>query len=573
MKPPIAARQHLPWIVGGALAVLVLAVFGQVRGFAFVNVDDQRYVYENPFVRNGLTWDGVREAFSVFRSGNWHPVTWLSHMADVQLFGLDAGWHHLVGVALHATSAILLFTLLRGATGSVWRSAFVAALFAVHPLHVESVAWVAERKDVLSTALFLAALNAYVAYARRPRPGPYAAVVALFGLGLLAKPMLVTFPFVLLLLDAWPLRRLAGGPSAGFAQRGPGPLVLEKLPLLARSAAASVLAVLAQSAAEADVSAARVAMGARIANAIVSYDGYLGKTVWPARLAEYYPHPYVFGGGLPGWQIAGAAAILLAITGVALRERSRRPYLLVGWLWYLGTLVPVIGLVQVGLQASADRYTYIPLIGVFVAVVWGIGDAIPPAWHRIAAAGACAALAALGWVAHAQASVWRDSESLHRHALAVSEQNWKAWVSLGDALSEAGRPAEALAAYQEGLRIVPEFAGAWNGVGVALGRLGQPEQAIEPLSRAVRIEPAFAEAWYNLGTAYGNLGRHDEAARCFRRALQQDPQDARAWLNLGIASANLGDRAAAAESVERLRRLDPGRAAQLRSLLAAMASP
>ncbi len=550
------------------LAGLVAIVFGAVGGFAFVNLDDQAYVYENPFVRRGLGWGSIAAAFSVFRAGNWHPVTWISHMVDVQLFGLDPGWHHLVSVALHALNAILLFAFLRRTTGATWRSAVVAALFAVHPLHVESVAWVAERKDVLSTLFLLLTLLAYVAYARRPRLGSYAGVAGLFALGLMAKPMLVTLPFVLLLVDFWPLGRWRAAPAGGIAPARPAALVLEKIPLVAVSIAASAVAWLAQSAGGADVALSRVPLGARVANALVSYVTYLAQTVWPFRLAEFYPHPFLFG-GLPGWKIAGAAIALAAVTVLAVRERARRPYLAFGWFWYLGTLVPVIGLVQVGLQAFADRYTYVPLVGVFVAIVWSGAEVIERLSPRRAVVGSAVAvvIVALAGIARAQVATWQESITLHRHALDVTDRNWKAWVGLGDALSEAGRPQEALAAYEEGIRLMPAYVDAWNGVGAAYGRLGQHERAIAPLEQAVRMKPDYGEAWYNLGTAYGNLGRHEQAARCFRRAVRANPDDARAWGNLGIASVALGDRRTAVESLERLRRLDPARESQLRRLL------
>jgi tetratricopeptide (TPR) repeat protein len=554
------------WAITAGLGVLVLLVFGQARGFAFVNMDDQAYVYENPMVRNGFTWDGVLSAFASFHAANWHPVTWLSHMLDVELFGMNPGSHHLVNIALHALNASLLFWFLRSATGATWRSAVVAALFAVHPLHVESVAWVAERKDVLSTSFLLGALIAYVAYARRPRPATYALVATLFALGLLAKPMLVTLPLALLLLDAWPLGRWAKGASPRGATRvGPAALVLEKLPLLLLSVASSAMTWMAQSSARTTVALSGLDIGARVSNAIVSYFEYLAQAIWPARLAPFYPHPYVVSGGIATWKIAGAALVLAVITAFTIRERERRPYVAFGWLWYLGTLMPVIGLVQVGLQAHADRYTYVPLIGVFVAAVWTIADAVKGRPARVVAGVAAAvSVAAYAAVAWAQVASWRDSETLHRHTLAVTERNWQAWVGLGDVLSESGRAEEALAAYDQSLRILPAYAEAWNGAGVALGRLGQHQRAIDPLERAVRLRPEYSEAWYNLGTALGNLGDHTRAAQCFRRAVAEDPLAVRAWLNLGIASVMIGDEDAVRESVERLDRLDMAAGAQLR---------
>jgi hypothetical protein len=345
--------------------------------------------------------------------------------------------------------------------------------------------------------------------------------------------------------------------------------VLEKVALVAISAASSAVAWLAQSDRGADVALSRIPLGARAGNALLSYLGYLGDTAWPFRLASFYPHPSLSGIGLAPWKVGGAALVLGALTWLVVRERRRRPYVAFGWCWYLGTLVPVIGLVQVGVQAHADRYTYIPLIGVFVAVVWAIGEAVVRLSVRPAVAGVPIAvlIVTLAGVARAQVATWRDSETLHRHALAVTAGNWNAWVGLGDALSEAGRPREALAAYEEGLRGAPWLAFGWNGVGVALGRLGQHEQAIAPLERAVRIQPFYAEAWYNLGTAYGNVARHDDAARCFRRAVQANPYDARAWFNLALASVAVRDRGTVLESLERLGAIDPARELQLRRVL------
>jgi tetratricopeptide (TPR) repeat protein len=554
------------------LALLVVVVFAEVRAFAFVNLDDPQYVSENHFVRSGLRWEGIAAAFSMFRAGNWHPVTWISHMLDVELFGLDAGWHHLVNLALHALNAILLFTFLRAATGARWRSAIIAALFAVHPLHVESVAWVSERKDVLSTLFFLLTLLAYLGYVRRPRRSAFVLVASLFAAGLMAKPMLVTLPFVLLLVDVWPLGRWGGTPAPGVTPALPAALVLEKVPLVAISAASSAVAWLAQSDRGADVALSRIPLGARAGNALLSYLGYLGNTAWPFRLASFYPHPSLSGIGLAAWKVAGAALVLGAVTWLAVRERRRRPYVAFGWCWYLGTLVPVIGLVQVGVQSHADRYTYIPLIGVFVALVWAIGETVVRLSARpaLVAVPIAIVIAVLAGVARRQVATWRDSETLHRHALAVTDRNWAAWVGLGSVLSERGEPQHALLAYDEAIRVAPWLAVGWNGVGTALGRLGRHDHSIAALEQAVRIQPFYAEAWYNLGVAYGNVGRHDQAARSFRGAVQANPYDARACFNLAIASLAVGDRASALESLERLRRIDPAREQQLRRILGSM---
>jgi Flp pilus assembly protein TadD len=559
--PAAAARAPLPsWAVAAALVLLVLAVFEPVRGFGFVNLDDQQYVYENATVRRGLGAEGLVRAFTTTTASNWHPLTMLSHMADVSLFGLDPGWHHLVNVLLHAANAILLFLFLRAATGAVWPAAAVAALFAAHPQHVESVAWISERKDVLSTLFLLATLLSYLRYARRPGPARYAAVAAPFALGLLAKPMLVTLPFLLLLLDRWPLRRT-----------GWGTLAAEKVPLLALSALSSAVTWLVQVETRAASGLGQLSLGARLENAVVSYAAYLGQTFWPSGLAAIYPHPAFSDLEVPAWTVAGSALLVGAVTAVAVRERARRPYLAVGWLWYLGTLVPVIGLVQVGVQARADRYTYVPLVGIFVAVAFLAAEwAGPrPARRRGLFAAGAAVLLALAAVARAQVHTWRDAETLHRHAIRHTERNWQAWNGLGGALSETDRVEESIRAYQESIRFRPEFAPPWNGIGAQLGRLGQHERAVGVLQQAIRLDPAYADAWYNLGTALANLGRPGEGAPCLRRAVELAPEHARAWYNLGMVSLVTGDPAGAAAAVERLRPLAPADAADLEARLRA----
>jgi Flp pilus assembly protein TadD len=548
------------------LTALVAAVYAQVHDFAFANLDDQQYVTANPTVLRGLTWDGFAWAFSGFHAANWHPLTWLSHMTDVTLFGTDAGAHHLVNVALHGLNSLLLLLFLARATGAWWRSVVVAALFAIHPLHVESVAWVSERKDVLSGLFFFLALNGWVAYSRRRRVTSYVLVTVLLALGLLAKPMLVTLPFVLLLVDAWPLGRLR--PDGKPLVRRGARLVAEKLPLLAVVAGASFVTWLAQRAGDA-VAVDAIPPAGRVANALVSCVTYLWRTIWPAGLAAFYPHPVLAGGGIPAWKAAVAALALVVIVAVGFHERARRPWLLWGTLWFLGMLVPVIGLVQVGEQALADRYTYLPLVGVFVALVWGGAELLERARApRAAAATAAGAIVVLVAIAaHRQAGTWRDNETLHRRALAVTGDNWVAWNGLGDALSDAGRHREAIGAYREALRIRPGLATAWNGLGAAQGALGAPGEAIGPLEQALRLRPRYADAWYNLGTAYGGLGEHARAAECFRAAVGIRPEDGRAWHNLGIASVLAREPDGAARSLDALWRLDPARAQALRALL------
>jgi protein O-mannosyl-transferase len=553
-SPPGPPAGRLLHLVPPGLVALVALAYAQVRAFGFVNLDDQAYVYENPLVRHGLTWAGVVQAFSRFQASNWHPLTWLSHLLDVQLFGLHAGAHHVVNATFHALDALLLYALLRQLTARPWRSALVAALFAVHPLHVESVAWISERKDVLSTLFLLLCLLAWVEHVRRPRPTAYLAALGLFALGLLCKPMLVTMPLLLLLLDRWPLSRPLDVAT-----------LLEKGPFALLAAAASVVTWLAQSAGGATASLDAVPLPGRVANALVSAASYLWKAVWPANLAALYPHPLLSGAGLPAWRVAASAAVLAGLGALAWRQRHRRPWLGFGLLWYLVTLLPVIGLVQVGTQAMADRYTYVPLIGPFVAVVWAGAELVERWPGRGAVAWLVGGIPVLAFtvISWHQVATWRDSVTLHRHALQVTERNWVAWIGLGDALSEGGEPEEAIPAYRSALEIHPGESAAWSGLGVALGRLGQPGQALAPLREAVRLNPMLEEAWYNLGVALGNLKDHAEARAAFERAVAIRPDDARAWANLGVASLLTGDRARAMACLERLRPLDRVRAAKL----------
>jgi tetratricopeptide (TPR) repeat protein len=558
-----------PALVGAGVAALVLAVYARTAGHSFVNVDDQLYLYENPHVLQGLTWRGIAWAFTTFRAGNWHPLTWLSHMADVEVLGLAPGRHHLAGAALHAVNAVLLFLLLRRATGATWRSAAVAALFGVHPLRAESVAWASERKDVLSALLLLLSLLAWLRYATSGRRRFYAASLALLALGLLAKPMLVSAPLLLLLLDFWPLGRMRAG-GAGPRAGGLRALVLEKVPFFVLAVASSAVTWGAQAHGEATVALAAIPFPERLANALVTCMQYLADAVWPSGLAFFYPHPAIAGPGTPSWQAGLAALALAAATALAIRERVARPYLLWGWLWYLVSLVPVMGLVQVGTQARADRYTYLPLIGVMVAAVWGAGEALGRlrAGRAAAWAAGLAAVGAFAVLGFRQVGTWRDSQTLHRHALAVTERSWNAWLGLGDALLEQGRLEESISANAEALRILPGLPEARNGVGVAQGRMGRHEEAMQAFREALRLRPTYADAWYNLGTAYGALGQHGQAAACFAEALRLRPDDPRALENLGVASVLLGDRARAQEAVERLRALDAARAARLARLLA-----
>jgi tetratricopeptide (TPR) repeat protein len=432
-------------------------------------------------------------------------------------------------------------------TGGLWRSAFVAALFAVHPLHVESVAWVAERKDVLSTLFWLLTMGAYLGYVRRPSVSRYLSVVVFLALGLMCKPMLVTLPFVLLLLDWWPLGRMsAEGAPASERWRLSMPTVLrriwEKVPLLGLSALSCLVTYLAQGKGRAISSLEIVPWGTRVSNALASYAAYLWKAVWPASLAVFYPHPVSLQVEVPAWEVAGAALLLAGISFLVWRERERRPYLALGWLWYLGTLVPVIGLVQVGAASHADRYTYVPLIGVFIAAAWGVPDLLSKRrWREwalgVSAVAVVAALSAAAWI---QAGYWRDDVRLYSRAVAVTEKNWMALTALGAAYQESGKPQDAVVYYQEALRIKPGYAHAWYNLGVASGKLGRVQESIGYYREVLKIDPKYVNAWYNLGLAFGKQGQLQEAIGHFRETVRLKPGHALAWYNLGVAYAKLG---------------------------------
>ncbi len=521
-RPPGAGRPRdavTTWLVALGLAALVAAVYWGVGEHGFINSDDPRYVYQNPRVRAGLTMDGVRWAFTTFHAANWHPLTWLSHMLDVDLFGVDPGWHHRVNVLLHAINAVLLFVLLRSASGAIWRAALVAALFAVHPLHVESVAWVAERKDVLSTLFAFLAMIAYVRWVRRRTPSRYALVAVALALGLLSKPMLVTLPLVLLLLDWWPLGRFADGfrPSAA-------PLVREKLPLLALSAASCAVTYVAQARGGAVSSVQGLPLGIRLANAALSYVGYLAKAFWPSRLAAVYPHPALTSGGMPAASVVASVLLLAGITSLVLWQARRRPWLVTGWLWYLVTLVPVIGIVQVGMQAMADRYTYVPLTGIFVALAWSVPDVAAARRLRVGLVGAAAILVLVAsGVARRQVGYWRDDFTLLGHALAVTEENSVAWRNLGAAYVDTRQYAPAIPALRESLRLVPSDPKAWINLGIAFASLGEDSEAVSSFHEAIRLDPADAFAWYNLGVAHAKQGRWDRAVEIEERLRRTNP--------------------------------------------------
>jgi protein O-mannosyl-transferase len=518
------------------LVVATLAVYNPVNRHPFVNYDDDRYVTENPHVHNGLSPDTVAWAFTATEQGNWHPLTWLSHALDYQLFHQNPTGHHFTSLLIHAANAVLLFLFLIYATRRVGPSLFVAALFALHPMNVESVAWVAERKNVLCTFFFFAALAAYCWYARKPDWRRYLAFAGLFALGLMSKPMVITLPFVLLLLDYWPLGRIQGGPTGALPipQTPLSNLLVEKLPLLALSAASAVITVQAQRAGGAMRSTAQFSFGVRLENALVAYATYLWKMIWPSHLAPLYPHP---GDALALWQVTISALVLLAVTAVVMRFRSRR-YLLTGWLWFLGTLVPVIGLVQVGDQAMADRYAYLPLVGIFVMVAWGTADLADS--RQISFSGriipAACVLLALTFATHQQLGYWSSNYELWNHALAVTDRNFVAQDNLGGALLMLGRPDEAYAHFQAADEINPSDPMSHSNLGAYLQEHGKLPEAMEQYDRTISLtsDAGLLSATYaNLGAAYRKLGQDEKARDSYEQALRLNPNQSSAYLGLG----------------------------------------
>jgi protein O-mannosyl-transferase len=554
-------NRYLTAAACGLLLLLVAIGFGRTVGCGFVNFDDDAYVYDNPHVAHGLTGRSIAWSFTALHSCNWHPLTWLSHALDCQLYGTQhAAGHHLTNVLLHAVVAILLLLVLRGMTGRLWPSAFVAAVFALHPLRVESVAWIAERKDLLCGLFFMLTLAAYVRYVRHPFSwGRYLLVAAMFALGLMAKPMLVTLPFLLLLLDYWPLGRMPvstrswGSISCwgGSCTATPGTtvqlsspqghqtwrrLIAEKLPLLVMAGGSCVATSLAQQ--KALVSVDIVPVSSRIGNALVSYVAYIGQLLYPAGLAVFYPHPQ---DGLPTWQVAGAAAVLLAISVAALLAWRRLPYLFVGWFWYIGMLVPVIGVVQVGSQAMADRYTYLPQIGLCIAVAWGAaaaGRMFLPAGRTAAyyrwtcGAASVLILAALMACTWRQISFWRNSESLWTRAVACTPGDASLRDRLGNALADNKRLEAAVVEYRKAIEIDPEYANAHNSLGKALAKLGRNDAAVVEYRIAIELNPDFADANNNLGVVLTDRGQFDAAVARFRRALEIKPHFALVHSNL-----------------------------------------
>jgi protein O-mannosyl-transferase len=554
------------------LVVLVLVSYNPVTHNGFIRYDDDGYITDNPHVRAGLTWATVKWAFTTYEQANWHPLTWLSHALDCELFGLNPAGHHYVNVLLHAANAVLLFLLLQSATGFRWRSLMVAALFALHPMNVESVAWAAERKNVLSMLFFLLALYAYIWYARRPKFGRYAAVFFFFALGLLTKPQVITFPLLLCLWDYWPLCRFGPpalpGPQAKGGNVGRATtewLLVEKMPLVLLSAASAVITMKAQKAGNAVQTLAQYSPLLRLETAAISYVRYLGKAFWPSRLVPLYPHPTSL---YPAWQAVTSAALLIVVTGwVIFRAREQR-YLPVGWFWFLGSLVPMIGLVQVGFQAMADRYAYIPFVGLFVMLTWLAADwakaspqrdcvvaglrpaksgqgPVPTLWLAIPAV--CCVLA-LGVLTYRQVGHWHDTSSIWTHTLALTRANYVAEDNLGEFLFSQDRLEEAAAHFRAALAIRPEGLVANLNLGVYEDRSGNLPAAVERYQMVAQQAGDVgmrATANGSLGFVYRQMGQSAKAKECFDTALQLAPERARARIGLGLIAQDNGDLAEA----------------------------
>ena len=582
-----------------ALAVLTVAAFWQLKDGGFINLDDNVYVYENAYLQSGLNWDSIKQAFSLELAqrdiGHWHPVTWLSWLVDHALFGLNPAGYHLFNLLLHILNTVLLFLILNRMTRALWPSAFVAALFAIHPLHVESVAWITERKDVLSTFFMMLTLGAYSYYVENREWKRYVLVLLFFTLGLMSKSMLVTLPFVLLLLDFWPLQRfqaiqpdhkvqtealksVASGKSNKKSKKKQVvalnetpeakkpvipeyqwsriyPLLWEKIPLFALSILAGIIAYIAANSAG-SVHSEAIAPTVRVGNAFISYIAYMGKMVWPNNLVVFYPYPKF----LVPWQVVGSVFLFIAITSAVIWKAKKSPYLATGWLWYLGALVPVIGIVQVGSQAMADRYTYISLIGLFIIVAWGVSDLLKKWKYRkeILLAFSLLIILGLSMKTWTQVGYWRDSLNLWNHTLQVTDDNWLAYGNRGAAYGGLGNYRQALEDYSRAIEIKPANEKNYNNRGAAYNELGNYPKALEDLNKAIGIKPGYAEAYLNRGAAYGGLGNYRQALEDYSRAIKIKPDYAKAYSNRGAAYSGLGNYEQAIEDYGRAIKVKPG---------------
>ncbi len=526
------------WFIYLALTVITFAIFWQVRSFDFVNYDDPDYVSNNPHVKNGLSPSNIIWAFTSIHSHNWHPLTSLSHMLDCHLFGPNPHRHHLINLLFHILNTLLLFAVLRQITAAFWQSAFVAAVFAIHPLHVESVVWISERKDVLSTLFWLLTIAAYFHYVKKPAISRYILTLVLFTLGLMAKPMLVTLPFVLLLLDYWPINRFdLMTLSQPFQRAAFYRLLSEKIPFFALSIISSIITFLVQQHSGTVVTIYPLKI--RLFNVIVSYVQYIDKMFLPTGLAVFYPYDVK---KLSVGSIAPAAAILLVISILVIRYASKYRYLLVGWLWYLGTLVPVIGFVQVGSRALADRYSYVPLTGLLIIVAWAANDLLDKWKYKKIALGlsASAVILVLSVCSWFQTSCWQNSETLFTHATRATSENYMAHNNLGVIFMEQNKLTEAIEQFHLAIHADPDYVRAHYNLGSAYGKMGRPNDEVQAYKNAIKLKPDLFEAYYALGTAYGKLGRFDEQIESLKKAIKIKPDYAKAHFDLGVAYGKIG---------------------------------
>jgi protein O-mannosyl-transferase len=551
-------------LIGLSLAVITIAAFWGVQRHEFVNYDDEDYVFENQNVQHGFTGKAIQWAFTESHASNWHPITWLSHMLDCRLFGLNPGRHHAVNLLIHILNVLLFFWILKDTTGAIWKSAIAACLFAIHPLRVESVAWVAERKDVLSALFWMLTTIAYIRYSRRPGAIRYFGVLLLFALGLMSKPMIVTLPFVLLLMDYWPLERLQTNAQAAqgnsktksiSGKQSPLYLLAEKIPLFLLAAISSVITFMVQQKGGAMDIIDRLSFASRLANAAISYIVYIQKMVWPSALAPFYPHS---ADRVPFALAVAAAILILAASILVIRFGKDYKYLPVGWFWYLGTLVPVIGLIQVGEQAYADRYSYIPMTGLIILIIWLVPQLVSKWIYKNEILCTCSLMiiAAFSICTYIQQQYWRDSITLFDHAIKVTKDNYVAHYCIADPLRAKGRLKEAIAHNAECLRIRPYYDRALNSMGLALIETGEFDEAIKDFNLALKINPYSYQVHTNLGMALSKKGRFDDAIAQYREALSHTDMP-RIHANLAVALQSKGEKEAALEEYTRALAADP----------------
>jgi Flp pilus assembly protein TadD len=556
-------RKYRDLLICVLISAAIIVAYWPVQHYDLISLDDIDYITGNPYVKAGLTWQSFSWALKDVHTGYWHPLTWVSHMLDYQIFGSRVGGHHWTNVIFHIANSILLYMILKRVSGSAWKSAFVAALFAVHPLNVESVAWVSERKNVLCTFFWFAGMWSYAYYLERPTLYRYFLILMAFSLGLMSKPMIVTFPFTLLLLDYWPLGRIT------FWKTFPR-LVFEKIPLFILAAIVGVVTFVSSFHGDVTISIDKLPLADRTANAVLSYAKYLGKMFWPENLAVFYPYSKEFA----SFPIIGAVLLLTVLSCLAVFLARKYRYALMGWLWYLGTLVPVIGLIQVGKQAMADRYAYIPMIGLFIIIAWGIPDLLR-GWQRrkiIFAVSSVAVISGLMICSLLQVRHWQNGVMLFEHALRVTDMNSRAHYNLGISLTGLGKYEEAVYHFKYAIRLEPEYAGPYSYMGVALAGQGKTDEAIVYYREALRIKENDETTHNNLGVALAGKGRFDEAILHFQEALRIRPDYVYANRNMGGALAGLGKMEEAIGYYENALKIERGNAVTHNNLGLALAS-